>query len=117
MKHLMRFYGVWMGCIILLLGCNSGAGPENQAITSPQKDTIIIKMMAFQPADITVNAGDTIVWINEDIVAHDVSHWPDKSWHSDTLQPHDSFVKIIEDSSTYFCSIHPTMKAQFSVKE
>lgn len=117
MTYLTRFCGAWIGCIVLLFSCNPGSGTTHQEKTAPQKDTIVIRMMSFQPADITVNAGDTIVWINEDIVAHDVSHWPDKSWHSDTLHPHDSFVKIIEDSSSYFCSIHPTMKARFSVKE
>lgn len=102
--------------LFLGTGCNSGTGgSEATATAANKKDTVIIKMMAFNPSPVTVNKGDTIVWINQDIVAHDVSHFPDRSWHSDTLQPNDVFQKVIEDSSTYFCSIHPTMIGKFDI--
>lgn len=116
-----KIFGVLMGIGLMgfiLSGCNNG--PENNSASASsqnKKDTVIIKMMAFNPDSITVNKGDTIVWINQDIVAHDVSHYPDRAWHSDTLQPNDSFQKVIEDSSTYFCSIHPTMMGRYDVKK
>jgi len=106
----------WMAIgLFVLAGCNSGNN-NNGTTAKNKRDTVIIKMMAFNPDSLIVNKGDTIVWINQDIVAHDVSHFPDRSWHSDTLQPQDSFEKIITDSSGYFCSIHPTMKGWFGVK-
>lgn len=79
-------------------------------------DTVIIKMMKFQPADIQVNKGDTIVWINEGIVPHDVTEFPDKAWTSDTLKVGASWKKVIDESFDYFCSIHITMKGKVTVK-
>lgn len=115
MKKVFGILSCFLPALFLLGSCNSGGGRSDTANNSNKKDTVIIKMMAFNPTPVTVNKGDTIVWINQDIVAHDVSHFPDRSWHSDTLQPNDVFQKVIEDSATYFCSIHPTMIGKFDV--
>ena len=37
--------------------------------TEPKVHTIEIKQMKFQPSELTVQKGDTVVWINQDIVA------------------------------------------------
>lgn len=111
------------GLTSLLLGfygCNSGNNEQRstKAAVGPHRDTVTINMMAFHPDTLTVNKGDTVVWINQDIVAHDVSHFPDRSWHSDTLNPHAGvFVKVIEDSAGYFCSIHPTMTGKILIQQ
>lgn len=104
---------LWL-CVSVLWGCSGNAGRQS---TENKRDTVIIKMMAFDPETISVHKGDTIVWINQDIVAHDVSQWPDRSWHSDTLNRDDVFEKVVDDSSSYFCSIHPTMTGKFLITE
>lgn len=116
MKKFFEIFAGFVSVLLIFAGCNSGSGTSGSSAAANKKDTVIIKLMAFNPTPITVNKGDTIVWINQDIVAHDVSHYPDRSWHSDTLQPNDVFQKVIEDSSTYFCSIHPTMIGKFDIK-
>ncbi|MBS1644786.1 MAG: hypothetical protein JST36_07075 [Bacteroidetes bacterium] len=88
----------------------NGFTPAATVPAKPHKtDTVIIKAMAFSPATITVQKGDTIYWINQDMVAHDISQYPDRKWHSALLQPGDHYVQTFDDSSSYFCSIHPTM--------
>ena len=37
-----------------------------------QNNTIIIQNMAYNPAQITVNAGDIVRWVNKDTVVHSV---------------------------------------------
>jgi len=32
--------------------------------------TVTIKNMAFSPADLTISAGDTVTWVNEDRMRH-----------------------------------------------
>lgn len=89
-------------------------GNSNKA-ASIGVDTVIIKMMKFNPAEIHVNKGDTIVWINQGMVEHDVTQYPDKEWTSDTLARGASWKMAIEESFDYFCSIHITMKGKVTL--
>jgi len=52
---------------LLLLSC-SGSNPVPAA--QPRTRTIAIDGMRFEPADLTIRAGDTIVWVNKDLFAH-----------------------------------------------
>lgn len=117
MKKFIQIVAVCFSVCLILAGCNNGSNSSTVENSGPQRDTVIIKLMAFTPDTLTVNKGDTVVWINQDIVAHDVSHFPDRAWHSDTLNPQNVFVKVIDDSSSYFCSIHPTMRATVLLKK
>lgn len=100
--------------MILMAGCvPTGGGSSTTAVT----DTVMINQMKFQPAELYVNKGDTVVWINADIVGHDVTEFPDKAWSSDTIQPEMVWKTVIYDNTDYFCSIHPTMKAKIVVRE
>lgn len=107
--------GVLAALCFIMAGCNSSN--ENAQQRTNKRDTVVIKAMAFVPAALTIQKGDTVVWINQGIVAHDVSAFPDRNWHSDTLNPHDTFEKVFSDSAGYFCSIHPTMKGKILIKE
>jgi len=65
--------------------------------------------MKFSPADIAVHAGDTIVWVNHDLVAHDITEEKSKAWTSSLLQPGQSWKLVATGDADYYCSIHPTM--------
>ena len=79
-------------------------------------DTVEIKAMLFTPADVSIAKGDTVYWINNDVVAHDVSQFPDRTWKSVLLQPKEHFARAFDDSSSYYCSIHPQMKGRVLIK-
>lgn len=49
------------------------AAAVDQTMAPRAMDTVIIKGMAFSPSELRVHKGDTVVWINEDIVAHNVT--------------------------------------------
>lgn len=80
-------------------------------------DTVIIKGMAFSPSELHVHKGDTVVWINEDIVAHNVTDLPGNKWTSGTLAKGSSWKKKIDETFDYYCSIHPTMKGKIIVDQ
>lgn len=80
-------------------------------------DTVTISNMAFHPAELSVNKGDTVVWVNEDIVPHDVSTFPGNEWSSDTLSMGQTWMKVIVQDFDYFCNIHPTMKGKIVLKK
>lgn len=77
--------------------------------------TVTIKGMVFDPAELHVKKGDVVTWINKDIVAHNVTQFPDSKWTSGTLPNGKSWKMNIDKSFDYFCSIHPTMKGKVTV--
>lgn len=118
--------------MVILSGCQSSISPSDEMLTQHQseesiespvpqesegitKHTIVIEKMQFNPADLTIHKGDTIVWINKGIVDHDISEYPNKSWTSGVLKIGDSWESTPSQSFDYFCSIHMTMKGSIQV--
>ena len=87
----------------------------NQNRVANTKHTIIIKGMAFDPPELHVHKGDTVLWINKDIVPHNITDFPKDKWTSGTLALSSSWEKSINDTFDYYCSIHPTMKGKIIV--
>lgn len=97
--------------VFLLLGCTSS--PEKVMHKSYHVD---IKQMQFQPAELTVQKGDTVTWTNHDIVAHDVTEEKNKTWTSGPLAPGESWSLVVDKSADYYCSIHVVMKGKLIVQ-
>jgi plastocyanin len=49
------------------------------ATAAPRVHTVLIEGMRYQPEGITVAAGDTVVWVNRDMVPHPPRRRPDAS--------------------------------------
>lgn len=89
--------------------------------TSPKKyvpKTFVVEIaqMKFQPAELTVQKGDTVVWINKDIVAHDVTEVPNATWTSSKLAPGKSWKMAVQEGDDYYCSIHIVMVGKLIVQ-
>ena len=83
--------------------------------SEPKIHTIEIKQMKFVPAEITVHAGDKVVWVNHDILAHDVTEEAHKAWSSSIMPAGSSWSMIVTRSANYYCSIHVVMKGKIIV--
>jgi plastocyanin len=83
---------------------------------TPRVFTISISDMKFDPGKVIVHKGDTVKWINHDIVAHCVTELPDKVWTSSEIPAEGSWKMAVTQSSNYFCSIHPVMKGKIVMK-
>ena len=81
----------------------------------PKSHIVEIKDMKFQPAELIVNKGDTVIWINKDIVPHDVTE-ENKAWASPVLSNGDTWEKVITKSDSYYCSLHLVMKGKLIIK-
>lgn len=83
----------------------------------PQTHRIVIERFAFTPERITVQAGDTVEWINRDIVPHTATA-ADGVWDTGTLVREEKgrmrFPAV--GRSDYFCAFHPHMRAYVTVK-
>jgi len=76
-----------------------------------------IDNFSFGPADITVQAGTTVTWTNNDDVPHVVAS-DDKAFKSKALDTDDRFSFTFTKPGTYnyFCAIHPKMTAKVVVQ-
>lgn len=79
--------------------------------------TVIIENMKFTPAEFEVKKGETIVWINKDLVPHTVTS-NDKSFDSKIIDPGKSWQLKNSKVGTYAykCLLHPTMLGSLVVK-
>jgi len=90
-------------------------------ISTPEKAihkvyNVEINQMQFQPASITVQKGDTVIWTNHNMVAHDVTEEREKRWTSGPLAPGESWSLVVTESADYYCSIHVIMKGKLIVQ-
>lgn len=84
------------------------SGSVNTSGTA-QNSNVTIKNFAFSPATITVKAGTTVVWTNEDSATHTVNS---ATFNSGNLGTGQTFSQTFSTPGTfnYSCGIHPSMK-------
>jgi plastocyanin len=107
--------------VIFLNGCSSSSEentppPEPEEKTAPSLYIVQIEQMKFLPANISVHIGDTIMWVNNDMVPHDVTEEKSNVWSSSLLQPGQSWKLVVTTGADYYCSIHQVMKGSFEIK-
>ncbi len=125
--------------MVLISGCTYGPKTEviSQPTTTPMPATptemitstatstavtpapvaIEIKNFAFNPSTITIPKGTTVIWTQNDGVAHTVTSSVGKGFDSGTLNPGDPFRWTFNDAGTfsYVCSFHINMKGTIIV--
>ena len=111
--------------MILVVGCSqppASAPTQNTPTTaSPAASgkliSVTIQGFKFSPADVTVNAGDTVEWTNEDSTPHTVES-SDGSLKSDELAKGDKyrFTFTKAGKHDYICGIHPSMHGSVTVQ-
>jgi plastocyanin len=80
--------------------------------------SVTISHYAFGPGSMTITAGDTVTWTNEDQAPHDVTTTTAPvAIHGSTMQQGQSwsFTFTTPGTYSYICSIHPDMKATLTV--
>lgn len=89
-----------------------GQPPDLGAARASGMTTIVtISDSGFSPATLEVEAGDTITWVNEGQMVHQVSSDALGFETSPMIQPGEAFFQTIVESGTidYFCPPHPSM--------
>jgi plastocyanin len=80
------------------------------ALSASADMEVKIDQFAFDPQRITVKAGTTVTWTNEDDVPHTIAS-SSKLFKSKALDTKDkfSFTFMTPGTYEYFCSLHPHM--------
>jgi plastocyanin len=76
---------------------------------------ITMENMVIAPAEISAKVGDTIEWINKDILAHTATA-RNGDWDV-TMPPKKTIPLVLKKAGTieYYCRYHPNMKATLTV--
>jgi plastocyanin len=106
--------------LILLSGCTQQAA-QQQPTAAPQGNTagnamtVTIANFAFNPSTLTVKAGDTVTWENDDATPHQIAS---DSFNSESLAKGNTFQHKFDTKGTYqyHCAIHPSMTGQIVVE-
>jgi plastocyanin len=100
-----------VGLAVWTAGLTAGERPV------PQTHSVTIEGMRFQPERLTVARGDTIVWVNKDLVPHTATSDAGR-FDSETIQTEQSwkFTPRQKGEFPYVCTFHPTMKAMLNVE-
>jgi plastocyanin len=89
------------------------ATPDGGATDTPATGaTVSIDDFAFSPDTLSVSAGTTVTWVNNDTVPHTVTA-TDGSFDSGNLAPGESFTHTFSSAGSfaYLCNYHPNMTA------
>jgi plastocyanin len=110
----------------LAAGCGGDDNGGTSAATAPASTpasaggAVAVKMkdIQFVPKDVTVKAGQTITWTNDDSVNHNVIAESGASFRSKDFGEGGSFSFKAAKAGTikYVCTIHPGMTGTITVR-
>jgi len=104
------------GGIFLFMQSSQKSSSENNS-TTPSAN-IEIRSFAFVPSEITINVGNTLTWVNNDLVPHTITSDSGTELNSPTLSKGKTFSYTFNTAGTYeyHCSIHSSMKGKIIVE-
>lgn len=76
---------------------------------------VVVDKLVFSPAEVNARVGDTIEWVNKDVLAHTATVKGD--W--DVMIPpkkNATFVIKKAGSVEYYCRFHPNMKGRITAQ-
>ena len=93
----------------MVLALNLGAAPLRAETIQ-----VAIDKMEFSPAQIDVKVGDTIEWVNKDILAHTATA---KGGWDVVIPPKKSASMVVRAAGSvdYYCRFHPNMMGRITV--
>jgi len=97
-------------------GSSNQAGNSNGSAFGGNVISVKISGFAFNPAQVTIKQGDTLMWVNEDSVPHQIGG---QGFKSQVLSNGDSYSHTFTEPPgeyPYSCLIHPSMQGKVIVK-
>ena len=96
--------------IVAALVLGATAVPANAATI-----TIVMENLVISPAEVSAKVGDTIEWVNKDVLAHTATA---RNGDFDVMLQANktgSFVLKKAGNVDYYCRFHPNMKATLKI--
>ena len=92
--------------------------PSAPVANTPSTSNVVIQNFAFNPSELTIKQGDTVIWTNKDSVPHTVTSDSGNELASSTLSNGATYSHTFNSAGTfdYHCSIHTMMKGKIIVQ-
>jgi plastocyanin len=83
----------------------------------PVTHAVTIDASSYRPARLTIAVGDTVVWVNEDLIPHTVTA-ADRRFDSQTIAAGASWRLTVtaRGATGYACLFHPTMTGSLEAR-
>jgi plastocyanin len=97
---------------VIALAMMSGA----PASAVPAAKQIVLGGMSIAPMQLTVKAGETVEWVNKDVVDHTTTEKNTAAWNV-SIAPGKSARVVMKKAGSfdYYCRYHPNMVARVVV--
>ena len=120
-KMRIIIYVLVFASLLILNSCSSGDGKDATESApveekKPEMHAIEMSRMKFDPAELKVKKGDKVVFVNHDMVAHDVTEQSTKAWNSSPMAEGQTWILVATETVDYYCSLHPVMKGKIVVE-
>ena len=101
----------------LILACCVAPGAAQRA-PKPVVHRIVIDATSFSETSLTIRIGDTVEWLNKDVIPHTATATGKGGFDSGVIPAGQSWRHTFEKAGRlpYVCTFHPTMKATLRVR-
>jgi plastocyanin len=105
-----RRRAVVLGWALAVAAAGAAGGRASRAGAKPVTHTVTIDATRYEPSRLVVRPGDTIVWVNKDLIPHTATA-TGGAWDSKAVPAGASWRLTIEakGATDYSCLFHPTM--------
>jgi plastocyanin len=98
--------------LVLLTACVNVEQQVATLATTASHHQVTISGFEFVPDEIEVRVGDTITWVNRDVVPHNIIDIGNKKSVTPDLAQGEKFSYVVSHAMSYKCGFHPSMKGE-----
>lgn len=115
-----KFLGIALFALVALAAASCGTNSTSSSGENPPAiaATIHIADGKFEPREIDIEVGGSVMWINDDVASHDVKFVAPNKLHSGAIKPAGSWSQTFTSAGNYdyFCDFHNSMKGSVVVR-
>jgi plastocyanin len=115
-----RFFAVTLFAVVALAAtsCGTDSTASSGENPPPIAATIHIADGKFEPREIDIEAGGSVMWINDDVASHDVKFTASNKLYSGVIKPAATWIQTFTSAGTYdyYCDFHNSMKGSVVVR-
>ena len=119
-SRVRRFFAVILFAVIALAATSCGTDSTSSSGENPPAiaATIHIADGKFEPREIDIEAGGSVMWINDDVASHDVKFTASNKLYSGVIKPAATWIQTFTSAGTYdfYCDFHNSMKGSVVVR-
>jgi len=115
-----RFFAVTLFALGAIAATSCGTDSTASSGENPPAiaATIHIADGKFEPREIDIEVGGSVMWINDDVASHDVKFLEPSMFNSQVIKPAATWIQTFTSAGTYdyYCDFHNSMKGSVVVR-